>query len=1659
MLPLRIGFLLIVGLVGLAKPVRAQLSANFTASQTGGCSPISVSFTNTTQGASTNATYSWNYGNNNQVTTPDSTYSSGATYTIPGTYTVTLTVTDGGQVSTQTQTITVYNNPGVGFALTSGASGCAPLNSVFQSNSIAGSGSISTYYWDFGDGTTTSGTSSSVSHAYTFSGTPTVQLTVTNSYGCSASLAQAGLVTVGVPLVPAFSADSTSICTLGHPVQFSNLSTGPPTISYTWEFGDGSTSTLTTPSHTYSNPGTYSVTLLASSTAGCSDSVQLTNYIKVAQDNPAFSLTSPVCQGSTLPLSDLSSPAPNPGSEVWTISNDTAVRHGASASLPLPNPGSYTVTMLAMFGSCPASLSLPLTVLPGPSLNGFTVSSDGSCQVPTTYTFTDTSGASVAWDWYESNGSGTLDSIPFATAKSSSFIFSRDTTYQIGLTIKTANGCLASVLQNFNIQAPTATMTITNLTDSTMISCVPITVKCSAKGNPAIVKYLWSFGDGTTSTDSTPTHSYSALGNYEITLSYVNANGCTGIDSVAANNHIQIISKPQVNFSILPPNPVCGNTTVVFTAEGGTANYIWNFGDSSTGESNVGANGIMHTYHKEGTYTITLIATGNGSQCRDTVIKVDSVIVLPSFPKILSAANSCAGTRGEVFFKDSVRGATSMVWSFGDGATLSLSAAQDTLTHIYTHSGAYLVKLTSTAGNCVNSDSTKVYVLVKQSPLLQSPRSEVCTDSALQLTVTGLDTNYWAATPGNASALKNRYYTDSIQYWNAYTNQYVPGLTGQTTNISGTISHLPPGIDSLRVILHSELFGCYDTSNILPMVISGPMAGYVVNDLVCYKIPIAFNDTSRQGFGPGIASYLWNFGDGTTSTIASPSHKYTSPGTYYPLLQVTDSSGCTSASASRTIVVNGPKAAFTWTPSLVVPGTTVSFTNTSTGPFDSAWWYFAGDKTTSNSLYTLQHTYQNVLTDTVTLVVYNPSPGYCASDTAVQLVPVQTVSAVYVYSLTYVSGNNCPPALVQFNATMTNVTNWTWNFGDGATSVGMANPSHTYNKPGNYVVTLTATGPGATVVVVDSILIKGPYATVTSSLEQACVPATATLSAKTTNAVAYTWDFGDGTLIQGGSMTQSHLYTIPGIYTPNLILTDSIGCRASFSPGDSILIDTLYAQATAAPAHVCDSGLVSFDPQVYSLASQRAGEELSYHWYFGDGSSADTSDVSDPSFRFTKVGTFTVHLTVTSPPGCTSQALDTILVTRSDKGIVQGPLTACAGDSLYYSAIPTFADTLHWSWTFPNSTGDTGAKAPVFVPTQGGTDMILLVSNLDGCLDTTIALLTVSDQPIVTFTPANPMVCLGSSVQVTAGGGIQYQWNASTGLSAGSSFANALVQPPVTMDYDVTVTGTNGCKRLDSVLVTVIDPFTMNLPLDTFVCIGDSIQLDPSGAYHYQWIGGSPISDPGSATPWVYPLVNTTYTVVGTDRYGCFSDTGSVSVDVEPLPSVQTVGSLTIPAGNTVTLEAIGSANVTHWSWSPAVHLSCSDCASPAATPDSNMVYTVTAYTQYGCASTDTVRINLVCHEENVVIPTAFTPNNDGINDYFYPMGKGAKIVSSFLIYGRWGNLVFERHNIPLNDISNAWDGKAGGIEQPVGAYIYFLEIICDTGDKFTKKGTVLLER
>ena len=123
------------------------------------------------------------------------------------------------------------------------------------------------------------------------------------------------------------------------------------------------------------------------------------------------------------------------------------------------------------------------------------------------------------------------------------------------------------------------------------------------------------------------------------------------------------------------------------------------------------------------------------------------------------------------------------------------------------------------------------------------------------------------------------------------------------------------------------------------------------------------------------------------------------------------------------------------------------------------------------------------------------------------------------------------------------------------------------------------------------------------------------------------------------------------------------------------------------------------------------------------------------------------------------------------------------------------------------------------------------------------------------------------------------------------------------------------------------------------------------------------------------------------------------------------------------------------------------------------MEYVVEVYNGYNCLAKDTVRVKGSCGEKNIFIPTAFTPNVDGLNDRFTIHGTGVSIIKSLRVYNRWGEIVFERKNFYPGDYNLAWNGKYSGMDAPAGAYVYFAELECNAGEIFTRKGTVTLIR
>ncbi|HED66138.1 MAG TPA: PKD domain-containing protein, partial [Planctomycetes bacterium] len=248
--------------------------AGFTGTPTSGVAPLAVNFTDSSTGSITS--WAWDFGDGGTSTQQNPSY----TYNAAGTYTVSLTVTGPGGSDTLTRTgyISVSEPAPVANFSANPVTGVAPLAVNFTDSST---GSVTSWAWDFGDGGTS--TQQNPSYTYSAAGTYTVSLTVTGPGG-SDTLTKAGYITVGdPPPVADFSGTPTS-GTEPLTVAFTDLSSGPVT-TWSWDFGDGATSTAQNPSHVYAAAGSYTVSLTVTGPGG-SDTVTKANYITV---NPVSS--------------------------------------------------------------------------------------------------------------------------------------------------------------------------------------------------------------------------------------------------------------------------------------------------------------------------------------------------------------------------------------------------------------------------------------------------------------------------------------------------------------------------------------------------------------------------------------------------------------------------------------------------------------------------------------------------------------------------------------------------------------------------------------------------------------------------------------------------------------------------------------------------------------------------------------------------------------------------------------------------------------------------------------------------------------------------------------------------------------------------------------------------------------------------------------------------------------------------------------------------------------------------------------------------------------------------------------------------------------------------------------------------------------------------
>ena len=1572
---------------------KAQLNAEFSANPVSGCSPLVVNFTDQSTGNPTQ--WKWDLGNG----TISFLQNPSATYFIPGQYNIKLVIQNAGGTDSivKSQYITIFAHPIVDFS-GSPRSGCFPLPVQFTDLSTTAGGTITQWQWDFGDGTF--GNTQNPIHTYTAAGNYNVSLVVTNSNGCLRTLTKPQYIQIASGATADFSNNTPSSCTPPVNINFQNLSSGTGVLTYAWSFGDGSTSTLLNPSHTYITPGSYTVQLIVTNSTGCRDTIIKPNAVTIGNISTGFTAPDSTCVGVGTPIINTS--APTPASVLWTFGDGTTSTNISPVKTWVA-PGTYQIKLVNNFGACMDSLTRTIVVSPLPTVD-FSSPDTLACSAPFTVQFTNNSSGGLTYQWLFGDGSTSTLTNPVHTYLTTG-------NFTVRLLCTNAFGCSNNIIkQNYiKIQIPQAT--INNLPQQ---GCAPFdwTFSSTVISSEPVTGYQWNFGDGGTSTLATPSHTF-APGTYNIQLIVVTASGCT--DTVTVLNGIRAGTKPLANF-IAAPRDVCAFLPVNFSdlTPAPVDQWLWDFGDGGTSTSQ----NPSHVYTDTGFFSVQLIVWNNG--CPDTIKFNNYVHIKPPIASFTVTAN-CSDPFTRIFTDFSI-GADSWNWDFGDGMTSTIPSP----VHVYATPGVYLISLTVTnfATGC-SYTSTKTERIISEHAHFTASDTVICKMTTVTFTATGSDST-----------------NISLYSWT-----FGDGSSG--TGFTASHTYTLTGFYDVSLII-TDLNGCKDTL-VKPQYIrvNGPTAGFTVPvSAFCLLTTITFTDTSlNDGIHP-IIQWVWNYGDGTIQTLNSGpfQHTYASPGVYTVTLHVTDNTGCTdSVARTNLLTISRPVANFT-ADTLSCPGAIVNYLNSSTGPGLIYLWSFGDGGTSINANPT--HTYLADGVYSVKLVIFDQY-GCTDSITRTNYVTIITPIADFTVSD---SVGTCPPLIVNFTNTSQHFTTFSWDFGDGSSSPS-PNPSHFYNIPGTYFAILTITGPGGcTVTKQQKITVRGPFGSFTYGPLTGCRPLTVNFSATTQDRVSFVWDFDDGITLATNDSVVSHTYTLVGTHIPKMILEDAGGCVVAITGPDTIVIHGVIAAFNFTPPILCNSGSVQFTNTATS-----SDAITGYDWNFGDGA---TSTSPNPVHFYSSPGIYFPSLKVTTSFGCTDSLVSTspVKVVAPPQAQLTQTADGCTPVTITFSGSLIVPDTsaVTWQWNFGN--GNTSLiinPLPQIYTVAGIYPVNLFVTNSSGCVDTVTT--SVQSFPLPNVNAGvDTFICKGTGRTLHATGAISYSWTPSATLSC-TNCANPIALPNAVITYTVTGTSADGCVKSDDIIVNVQYPFVMNHSPGDTLCKGSSLKISASGAYTYVWSPATGLNSNTISTPTASPLVTTNYQVIGTDDKNCFSDTAYIPITVYDIPTVDAGPDKTINVGQTIDLVPVISSDVIDVLWSPTGSIFRSSYPAVTVKPRETTTYDVVVKNTGGCTARDNVTIYVICDGANVFIPNTFSPNGDGANDIFYPRGTGLFTIKSARIFNRWGEVVYEKAEFKANDASAGWNGTYKGRKLNTDVYIYVIEIVCDNNTLLVYKGNIAL--
>jgi gliding motility-associated-like protein len=390
----------------------------------------------------------------------------------------------------------------------------------------------------------------------------------------------------------------------------------------------------------------------------------------------------------------------------------------------------------------------------------------------------------------------------------------------------------------------------------------------------------------------------------------------------------------------------------------------------------------------------------------------------------------------------------------------------------------------------------------------------------------------------------------------------------------------------------------------------------------------------------------------------------------------------------------------------------------------------------------------------------------------------------------------------------------------------------------------------------------------------------------------------------------------------------------------------------------------------------------------------------------------------------------------------------CVPDNLqlHASGVGTF------SWLPPAGIINPNTSAPTVSPTTTTTYFVQL--NQQGCINTDSITVRVVDH-VSLSARVDTTSCQGDPVQLSLNSdALQYEWFPTISLD-NPTVKNPVATPTTTSTYTV-VARIGNCTATENVTVFVVPyPFVKVAP-DTIICFNTPAQL--YGSYRgtsYSWSPGNYLNNPNSINPIAVPPRTTTFVLTVYDTLGC-PKPGYDSIVVNVLPKIRPfAGNDTlVVVGQPLQLNAEGGSS---YLWTPATGLNNPSISDPVGRYDDSFEsirYTVRVFNEAGCYDSAFVNVKVFKTNPYVFVPSAFTPNGDGLNDVIRPIAVGVQEIKYFRIYNRWGQMIFS-----TTQNHNGWDGKIGGTPQGSNVFVWMVSAIDYTGKPIFLKGTVTLIR